>query len=114
MSVSLWRWTEECDTHLCIGDCDYCDYNNEDEDEVIKPCPFCGSKDLKITPAKDTYYRLLKKNGMACISIECGAGKCYAEMYEHNDDIKNYDEKCKALIKKWNTRAYTIQAESVF
>ena len=33
MSCDKWRWTEECDTHICIGDCDYCDYNNEDEEE---------------------------------------------------------------------------------
>ena len=34
MSCSLWRWAEECDTHECVGDCDNCSYNQEDEDEI--------------------------------------------------------------------------------
>lgn len=33
MSCDLWRWTEECDTHPCVGDCELCDYNTEDEDD---------------------------------------------------------------------------------
>lgn len=33
MSVSLWRWTEECDTHICVGDCDLCSYAEESEEE---------------------------------------------------------------------------------
>lgn len=33
MSCSLWRWTEECDSHPCVGDCDLCDEEEEDEDE---------------------------------------------------------------------------------
>lgn len=34
MSVSLWAWTEECDSRICIGDCDLCGYaDEEDEDE---------------------------------------------------------------------------------
>ena len=34
MSCDLWRWTEECDTHICIGDCDLCEYNTEDCEEA--------------------------------------------------------------------------------
>ena len=33
MSCSLWRWTPECDGDFCIGDCDYCNKNMEDENE---------------------------------------------------------------------------------
>ena len=33
MSCDKWRWTEECDTHLCIGDCDLCIYNDEEDEE---------------------------------------------------------------------------------
>lgn len=25
MSTSKWRWTEECDHGICVGDCDKCD-----------------------------------------------------------------------------------------
>lgn len=33
MSCSLWRWTPECDGDFCIGDCDYCNKNMEDEED---------------------------------------------------------------------------------
>lgn len=31
MSCSLWRWTEECDSRPCPGDCDLCEENFEEE-----------------------------------------------------------------------------------
>ena len=34
MSCSLYRWTKECDERACVGDCDFCDFNNEDEEET--------------------------------------------------------------------------------
>ena len=34
MSCSKWRWTEECDSRPCPGDCDLCEENNEDEDNT--------------------------------------------------------------------------------
>ena len=35
MSCSLWRWTPECDHRTCIGDCDYCNFNDEDEEDEV-------------------------------------------------------------------------------
>lgn len=36
MSCSKWRWTPECDTHICVGDCDNCNYNlDEDVIEAV-------------------------------------------------------------------------------
>lgn len=36
MSVSLWRWSEECDGRICVGDCDLCGYEeSEEEDEQV-------------------------------------------------------------------------------
>lgn len=35
MSCSKWRWTEECDHRPCVGDCDLCDYNDEEETYTI-------------------------------------------------------------------------------
>lgn len=32
MSTSLWRWTEACDGAPCVGDCDLCSRNMDDED----------------------------------------------------------------------------------
>lgn len=33
MSVSLWRYFEECNNEYCVGDCDLCNKENEDEEE---------------------------------------------------------------------------------
>ena len=33
MSCSLWRWTEDCSTHACVGDCDLCGYETEVDEE---------------------------------------------------------------------------------
>lgn len=32
MSVDLWRWSEECDFRPCLGDCDLCEYEEEEEE----------------------------------------------------------------------------------
>ena len=29
MSVSLWKWTEDCPMDRCTGDCDLCTYESE-------------------------------------------------------------------------------------
>lgn len=34
MSVSLWRWTKDCDSHPCCGDCDNC--SKEDDYKLTK------------------------------------------------------------------------------
>lgn len=33
MSVSKWRYTEECDGDYCPGDCDLCDKEPEESEE---------------------------------------------------------------------------------
>lgn len=33
MSVDLWRWTPRCDGRPCVGDCDFCSYEPEEEEE---------------------------------------------------------------------------------
>lgn len=33
MSVSKWRWTEECDGRPCPGDCDVCSFYPGEEEE---------------------------------------------------------------------------------
>lgn len=65
------------------------------------PCPFCGEKNLAVTPKK-FYDKLVKKNGMACISVRCK--NCELDMYEHTDGV-TYKEKIDLLIDKWNRRA---------
>lgn len=68
----------------------------------IRPCPFCGSIDnLEIT-SDNQFYELYGKHGGATITIKCT--KCYAEMYEHDYNGNNYDQKAKLLIEKWNRR----------
>ena len=31
MSCSLWRWTPSCDDEMCVGDCDLCSYEGEED-----------------------------------------------------------------------------------
>lgn len=33
MSVSLWKWTEECEGLPCCGNCDICTYEHEEGDD---------------------------------------------------------------------------------
>lgn len=33
MSVDLWKWREACDSHACCGDCDRCEYAEEESEE---------------------------------------------------------------------------------
>jgi len=33
MSVSLYAWTEACDHRACVGDCDLCDYADEEQED---------------------------------------------------------------------------------
>lgn len=35
MSVSKWKYTEECDGEYCCGDCDLCDKEPEEESEDL-------------------------------------------------------------------------------
>ena len=66
MSVSLWKWTEECDKRACCGDCDNCSY----EDADIKS-PFDKSVEWHIEhkkmgfadPIADVYELLMGKKG---------------------------------------------------
>lgn len=37
MSCSLWRWTEKCDRIPCVGDCDLCDENLDDDTDAQMP-----------------------------------------------------------------------------
>lgn len=39
MSCSLWRWAEICDHRPCVGDCDLCDYPDEEDDENFYRIP---------------------------------------------------------------------------
>lgn len=112
MSVSKYRWTEECDTHICVGDCDFCDYNTEEEHETIEPmaCPFCGEKDFDIED-ENTYYFLLGRNGTACLNMRCK--NCGVDMWEHTNRVKNYWERRNLLISKWNTRTYKVSIKSL-
>lgn len=34
MSVDKWRWTPDCDRDVCVGDCDLCNKNTEEEEEA--------------------------------------------------------------------------------
>ena len=65
--------------------------------EELKPCPFCGSTDIKFTALS-----IISEYYVGCNN--CGA---YIDLDIPWDDMneKQHDEKCwEALIKAWNRR----------
>lgn len=70
----------------------------------LKPCPFCGSKDIAIEYYKETkdefpYWQI-------CCD-HCGAttGKCFIE-YEYIDKaFESYFSAAEKAINNWNKRA---------
>lgn len=69
-------------------------------DYKVAPCPLCGSIKRIYVFTKGGYTELFKENGHAAIDMECM--NCYIQLWEMNDEIKDYDEKVAALLKKWN------------
>ena len=35
MSCSKWRWTPACDHEACPGDCDFCGFDPEEDEEDV-------------------------------------------------------------------------------
>lgn len=35
VSVSKWRWQEDCDGYPCPGDCDHCGKEDEDDEREV-------------------------------------------------------------------------------
>ena len=68
--------------------------------EKLKPCPFCGG-DVEIHTSEDSFNDLLRKNGVACVSLRCW--RCSLDLYDHGHD-RNYDVRIESLVKKWNRR----------
>ena len=69
--------------------------------KTLKPCPFCGGTDLRVT-SKDIFESCFKERGIATICLECKT--CSVEMYEHNYRGRGYATKVKHLVDKWNER----------
>jgi len=72
MSTSLYRWTEDCDGHDCIGDCDFCDKNQDDDVEEIDvtETPYAGFLEssiktiLALKPDVMTLVAIRKSDGV--------------------------------------------------
>ena len=109
MSCSLWRWTEQCEGRLCVGDCDLCDFEPIELKEPMY-CPFCGKNNFEIED-EETYYKLVGQNGNACLNIRCK--NCEIDMWEHTYSVKDYWERRNMLVEKWNTRHYIINGNDV-
>lgn len=71
-----------------------------------KTCPFCGGKQIEVTP-KESYCDALEEHGSACIHVSHRnrARGCCLDLWEHSDSITGYNGKLKKLNEKWNRRA---------
>ena len=67
----------------------------------VKPCPFCGERDLEITPER-MYKSLCEENGSSLIEIECTI--CDTSMKVFNIPDNNYHMGVGILIERWNRR----------
>ena len=67
--------------------------------KVEKPCPFCGSVEVRVTDAK-TYKE--NKNGCVCISCE----GCSTDVWDfgHGDEGRSYKKAYGKAMERWNTR----------
>ena len=79
-------------------------------DEELKPCPFCGCKDirysLKITGHFDVQYHA----SMYCNKCHCYGKRTLTKKVSHANykgriEIENDKEVQDEAIKAWNTRA---------
>lgn len=64
------------------------------ENRELKPCPFCGSKNLSVEPYKS-------RKGYEC-TIQCN-GKCILYMQTITYDTE--EEAVEKVINDWNRRA---------
>lgn len=69
----------------------------------LKPCPFCGGTKLEID-SREFFELLQTESDYTCISIECKTQGCYAQMFEHTREERDYDKRVELLVEKWNRR----------
>lgn len=63
----------------------------------IKPCPFCGSTNIKVT-TKEHF-----NDTPGCMHIECTTCSSEAWVFDHKNEL-TYNQICHNMIKKWNRR----------
>ena len=81
-------------------------YDSLKDNEKIKPCPFCGSREHLRIESAALFNRVKKKYGRAKVGMECS--RCNIEMNVFCHDIggeSNYAAQKKLLLKRWNERA---------
>lgn len=79
MSVDKWRYTEACDGHPCPGDCDFCDYEEIETNEVDQVDMFGFMQESQVMPSNDWKWTFKdypkEKNGLKVFScFACGGG----------------------------------------
>lgn len=83
MSVSVWRWTEECDGRICVGDCDVCSYAEESEEEmqVVKKDAVIINRTIFCTPeeaerVRQKVIQQIRDDGVAMLPVGFTAVVC--------------------------------------
>lgn len=69
--------------------------------ERIKPCPFCGNKDLTISE-EDLFNELVNENGNSLLEIECNSCNTVQRLFEIPKN--NYWFGVGMLVATWNRR----------
>ena len=70
--------------------------------QELKPCPFCGSTDIKID--NEFYEELFNENGSAVINVTCECCGASVPVYSHDFVIKDKDHMTIMAAERWNHR----------
>lgn len=72
---------------------------------ILSPCPCCGSRAV-LTTEKEDFYDLYKRNGGACVTIECiNRDECGVTMFCHYPS-DNYEKMIEEATYRWNRRTF--------
>ena len=64
----------------------------------LKPCPFCGSRDLDVERSSTRCWQ-----GSTYYTVEIRCHKCWAR--HHGRDTWSEDDAMRSAVEKWNRRA---------
>lgn len=74
--------------------------NIEEATNKLKPCPFCGRKDLSLIYLDEEGYQQQFRNGLTeYVCVECDTCKLMVR-----EQVFSFEEDLESLVQKWNTR----------
>lgn len=78
-------------------------------DKYLKPCPFCGSFDIKLSRKKSGHFKQQYQVSMYCDNCHCYGPRVLSDSFDHIDyenssKAYNDNEVKEKAIELWNKR----------